>query len=139
VDQGRALTEACRILVPGGWFACLWNHRDLDDPVQQRIESIIKSSIPSYSYGSRREDPTNIISTSGRFSDARSIEGSFVWKMPKSDVIVAWKSHATLKRQAGSDSVYDGIIREIASYLIELPEILDVPYTTRIYFAQTRE
>jgi hypothetical protein len=59
--------------------------------------------------------------------------------MPKSDVIVAWKSHATLKRQAGSDAVFDGIITEIASYLGELPEILDVPYTTRIYFAQTLE
>jgi hypothetical protein len=56
--------------------------------------------------------------------------------MSRSDVIVAWKSHATLKRQAGSDSVFDGIIREIASYLDELPEIIDVPYTTRIYFAQ---
>ena len=139
VDQSGALSEVCRILVPDGWFACLWNHRDLDDPIQQRIEFIIKSSIPTYSYGSRREDPTTVISTSGRFSAARSIEGSFVWKMPKSDVIVAWKSHATLKRQTGSDSVFNGIIREIASYLDELPEVLDVPYTTRIYFAQKLE
>jgi len=45
--------------------------------------------------------------------------------MPKSDVIVAWKSHATLKRQAGSDSVFDSIIKEIASYLDELPEVID--------------
>jgi hypothetical protein len=59
--------------------------------------------------------------------------------MPKSDVIVAWKSHATLRRQAGSDLVFGGIITEIASYLDELPEILDVPYTTQIYFAQTLE
>ena len=136
VDQSLALSEVSRILVPNGWFACMWNHRDLDDPIQQRIESIIKSSIPTYSYGSRREDPTNIINTSGQFSAAKSIEGSFVWKMPKSDVIVAWKSHATLKRQAGSDSVFNSIIREIASYLDKLPEIIDVPYTTRIYFAQ---
>jgi hypothetical protein len=56
--------------------------------------------------------------------------------MPKSDVIVAWKSHATLKRQAGSDSVFNNIIKEIASYLDKLPEIIEVPYTTRIYFAQ---
>ena len=56
--------------------------------------------------------------------------------MPKSDVIVAWKSHATLKRQAGSESVFNGIIKEIASYLDGLPETIDVPYTTRIYFAQ---
>ena len=136
VDQSLALSEVSRILVPNGWFACMWNHRDLDDPIQQRIESIIKSSIPTYSYGSRREDPTNIIDTSGHFSATKSIEGGFVSKMSKSDVIVAWKSHATLKRQAGSDSVFDSIIKEIASYLDKLPEIIDVPYTTRIYFAQ---
>ena len=136
VDQSLALSEVSRILVPNGWFACMWNHRDLDDAIQQRIESIIKTSIPTYSYGSRREDPTNIINTSGHFSATKSIEGSFVSKMPKSDVIVAWKSHATLKRQAGSDSVFNSIIKEIASYLDKLPEIIDVPYTTRIYFAQ---
>jgi len=136
VDQSVALSEVSRILIPNGWFACMWNHRDLDDPIQQRIESIIKSSIPTYSYGSRREDPTNIINSSGHFSDTRSIEGSFVWKMPKSDVIVAWKSHATLKRQAGSDLVFHCIIEEIANHLDTLPEIVDVPYTTRIYFAR---
>ena len=136
VDQSLALSEVSRILVPHGWFACMWNHRDLEDPIQREIESVIKSSIPAYSYGSRREDPTNIINTSGQFSTTKSIEGSFVWKMPKSDIIVAWKSHATLKRQAGSDSEFNNIIRKIASYLEKLPEIIDVPYTTRIYFAQ---
>jgi ubiquinone/menaquinone biosynthesis C-methylase UbiE len=136
VDQGLALSEVSRILVRNGWFACMWNHRDLDDPIQKRIESIIKSSIPTYSYGSRREDPTNIINSSGHFSATQSIEGSVLWKMPKSDVIVAWKSHATLRRQAGSDSVFNSIIKEIASYLDKLPEIIDVPYTTRIYLAQ---
>jgi len=136
VDQNLALSEVSRILVPNGWFACMWNHRDLVDPIQQRIETIIKSSIPTYSYGSRREDPTNIINTSGYFSAIKSIEGSFVWEMPKSDIIVAWKSHATLKRQAGSDSSFNNIIQQIANYLDKLPEVIDVPYTTRIYFAQ---
>jgi ubiquinone/menaquinone biosynthesis C-methylase UbiE len=139
VDQRLALAEASRILVPNGWFACMWNHRDLDDLIQRRIESIIKSSIATYSYGSRREDPTNIINTSGYFSATKSIEGSFVWSMPKSDVITAWKSHATLKRQAGSDSIFSAIIEEIGSYLETLPEIIDVPYTTRVYFAQKVE
>jgi ubiquinone/menaquinone biosynthesis C-methylase UbiE len=136
VDQRLALCEVCRILVPRGWFACMWNHRDLNDPVQQRIESLIKSSIPAYSYGSRREDPTDMINANGSFSAAESMEESFVWKMPKADVIAAWKSHATLKRQAGSESLFHSIIEQIASYLDELPEVIDVPYTTRIYFAQ---
>jgi ubiquinone/menaquinone biosynthesis C-methylase UbiE len=136
VDQRLALSEASRILVPNGWFACMWNHRDLDDPIQRRIESIIKSSIPAYSYGSRREDPANVIDSSGHFFTTRSIEGRFVWSMSRIDVVGAWKSHATLKRQAGSDSVFNEIIEEIACYVDRLPATIDVPYTTRIYFAQ---
>jgi SAM-dependent methyltransferase len=136
VDQNLALTEVSRILVSHGWFGCMWNHRDLDDPIQQRIESIIKSSIPAYSYGSRREDPTDVIRASGYFSVVRSLEERFAWPMVRSDVVVAWKSHATLKRQAGSDLLFNQIIKEIARYLNDLPEIIEVPYTTRIYFAQ---
>jgi hypothetical protein len=56
--------------------------------------------------------------------------------MPKTDIIVAWKSHATLKRQAGSDALFDRVIADITKYLASMPENIDVPYTTRIYFAQ---
>jgi ubiquinone/menaquinone biosynthesis C-methylase UbiE len=136
VDQNLALAEASRILTPGGWFACMWNHRDLADPIQEHIESIIKSSIPAYSYGSRREDPRPAIDGSGYFSISKSIEGSLLWSMSASDIIDAWKSHATLKRQAADDAAFDGIIKQIANYLDTLPEIIEVPYTTRIYFSQ---
>jgi ubiquinone/menaquinone biosynthesis C-methylase UbiE len=137
VDQSRAMAEAARVLVPGGWFACMWNHRNLGDPVQQRIEGIIKSHIPDYSYGSRREDPTAVIAASRRFSAVRSIEGHFVWEMPRPDIVEAWKSHATLKRQAGTDALFERVIGEIAAYLATLPSMIAVPYTTRIYFAQS--
>jgi len=136
VNQGLALLEVARILTPSGWFACMWNHRDLSDPIQRQIESIIKSFISTYSYGLRREDPTSTIDASAYFSKVKSIERSFVWEMPKSDVVVAWKSHATLRRQAGSDSVFDRIIEQIAKYMDSLPETIHVPYTTRVYFAQ---
>jgi ubiquinone/menaquinone biosynthesis C-methylase UbiE len=136
VNQNSTLSEVKRILRPHGWFACMWNHRDLHDPVQQTIESIIRSFIPSYSYGSRREDPTTTINASGLFSRVNSIERSFTWEMSKPDLIDAWKSHATLKRQSGGDAVFGHIIAQISSYLTSLDEIINVPYTTRIYFAQ---
>jgi ubiquinone/menaquinone biosynthesis C-methylase UbiE len=136
VDQGLTLIEVSRVLKSRGWFGCMWNHRDLDDPIQQHIESIIKSSIQGYSYGSRREDPTSVIASSALFSDTKVIERGFHWKMPKSDIIVAWRSHATLKRQAGSDSTFAAIIGNISNYLDGLPALIDVPYTTRIYYAQ---
>ncbi len=136
VDQVTTLSEVKRILVPRGWFACMWNHRKLDDPTQHRIESIIKAFIPTYSYGSRRQDPTDVINSSGYFSPVKSIERMFDWEMPKSDIIVAWRSHATLRRQAGDEATFERIIAEISKYLANLPQKINVPYATRIYFAQ---
>jgi ubiquinone/menaquinone biosynthesis C-methylase UbiE len=136
VDQRATLSEVRRVLLPRGWFGCMWNHRNLDDPIQRQIESIIKTSISGYSYGLRREDPTAVIEQSGVFSSVKSIEGTFRWDMTRGDIIVAWKSHATLRRQAGSDAAFDRIIADISSYLQDLPETISVPYTTRIYYAQ---
>ena len=45
VDRAATCREVARILEPQGWFACMWNHRDLDDPLQKEIESFIKASI----------------------------------------------------------------------------------------------
>ena len=45
VNRERALLEVKRILKPMGWLAVMWNHRDLNDPVQSEIENIIKSNI----------------------------------------------------------------------------------------------
>jgi hypothetical protein len=60
----------------------------------------------------------------------------FDWEMPKSDIILAWRSHATLRRQAGDEALFERIIAEISKYLAILPEKINVPYVTRIYFAQ---
>jgi len=136
VDQARTLTEVRRILQPRGWFACMWNHRDLDDSLQLAIESVIKSHIPAYSYGLRREDPRSVIDASGYFSAARALEGRFTWRMTRADIVEAWRSHATLKRQAGDEGTFNRIIREISARLESEPAELDVPYTTRIYYAQ---
>ena len=139
VDQHAALHEVCRLLVPDGWFACMWNHRDLDDPVQLKIESIIKAAIPGYSYGSRREDPRGVIDASGYFLAAQALERSFSWRTRPADIVEAWRSHATLKRQAHSEANFHKIIEQISRYVEQLPEHIDVPYTTRIYFARLRD
>ena len=47
----------------------LWNHRNLNDPLQNNIENIIKSKIANYNYGSRREDQSNIILESELFEN----------------------------------------------------------------------
>lgn len=137
-DRSRALAETYRLLKPRGYFACLWNHRDLDDPVQQGIENIIKTAIPGYAYGTRREDQSGVIVESGLFETPQVIEGRVIWHQPAADVIRAWQSHATLHRQAGEQ--FDAIVTRIADYLAGLGQAqIAIPYTTRAWLARRKD
>ena len=140
VDRSKTLKEASRILASNGCFCCMWNHRVLDDPVQQRIEAAIKNHITDYGYGSRREDPTRDILTCGLFQDVRSYEGQFVEYMNAEDVIQAWRSHATLRRQASAETIFDEIVSQIARIVDAEARDSDgsipVPYVTRAWTAR---
>jgi ubiquinone/menaquinone biosynthesis C-methylase UbiE len=132
VDQQATLRECARIVEPGGGFACLWNHRDLDDPLQMRIEQIIHDAIPGYQYGSRREDPTSALSTSGLFETVHPFSSSFVVTMTRAAALEAWRSHGTLARQAGDafPRIIDAVAKELKG------ESIDVPYTTRGWYSR---
>lgn len=136
-NRMEALQESKRILKEHGWFACMWNHRDLNDPLQAEIERILKKEIEAYDYGIRRQDQTDIINESGLFSDVMYIEGNVVHRVPAEDFIEGWKSHGTLQRQ--SKDKFDMINNEIRK-LIESKEeeYIQVPYTTRIWMAQVK-
>ncbi len=136
-DRMEALAESKRILKDHGWFACMWNHRDLNDPLQAEIEKIFKKEIEAYDYGIRRQDQTDIINKSGLFGDVVYIEGNVVHEVLAEDFIEGWKSHGTLQRQ--SQDKFELINRQIRE-LIESKgqEYIKVPYTTRIWMAQVR-
>lgn len=137
-NRSKALTETYRLLKPGKYFACLWNHRDLDDPIQKHIENIIKTRIPSYGYGTRREDQTNVIASSGLFHPALFVEGNILWEQDIADTVRAWASHATLQRQAGEH--FGPIIEAIERYLLSLgQQRISIPYTTRAWIAQRKD
>lgn len=134
-DRAKALEESARILAPGGWFACMWNHRDLEDALQSKIEMILKENIENYSYGSRREDQTDVISKSGLFRDVIYLEGNVEHDVRKEDFIEGWKSHGTVYRQ--SKEKFDLINQQIGLLVEgEGKETIRVPYTTRIWMAQ---
>lgn len=136
-DRIKSLQETARILKPRGWFACLWNHRDINNPIQKKIENIIKKNIPNYDYGTRREDQTNIINETRLFGEVKKIEAHIIHQQTLTECLEAWRSHATLKRQAGDNFVL--IIDEIGSYLNTLNrQAIDVPYTTRIWVSRVR-
>ena len=115
----------------------MWNHRDVTDPIQSSIENIIKDNINNYDYGSRREDQTNIINNSGIFDKVTKIEGQVKHQQTIEECIEAWRSHATLERQAGDN--FHKIISQIETYLNSLnKEVIDIPYTTRVWIAQLK-
>lgn len=134
-DRQKTLQEVYRILKPNGWFVCMWNHRDLNNKIQNEVESAIMTIIPAYNYGSRREDQTEIIDKSNLFTDVKYLEKRFMVNMGKSDYIEAWKSHGTLQRQADTrfKEVIDLISQKVDSY-----ETIEVPYFTRIWYAQLK-
>ena len=136
-DRPLALKETKRILKVGGWFACMWNHRDLEDPLQMKIEQIFKDNIDNYSYGTRREDQTDIINESDLFGEVHYIEGTVRHRMLAEDFIEGWKSHGTVYRQ--SPDKFDLLNAKIRETVEELDnEYIEVPYKTRIWAAQAK-
>jgi ubiquinone/menaquinone biosynthesis C-methylase UbiE len=134
-DRLKALQETARILTLGGWFICLWNHRDLSDRLQSGIEAIIHQHIPTYDYGVRREDQTQIIEKSGFFGEVNRMEERFVVQLSVLDHIEAWRSHATLARQAGQN--FEAVIGAIEEYLSGRT-VIEVPYYTRVWYARLK-
>lgn len=136
-DRPIALKEAARILRPRGWFACMWNHRQLDDPIQSRIEAIIKEHVSGYGYGTRREDQTAVIDASGLFGPVVHLDSRVMHQQTISECVEAWRSHATLERQAGA--AFAHVVATIEKYLVSLgTSAIQIPYSTNVWVAQLR-
>jgi len=137
-DKNSAFDEAYRILKKNGWIAIMFNHRDLEDNIQKEIEQIIFNYIPDYDYGSRRIDQTFALMESIYFREVLHINSIVLHKQSINDVITAWRSHATLKRQAGK--AFERIVDEIESYLLSLGcDSIEIPYRTNIWISQVNK
>lgn len=136
-DRQEALKETARLLKPKGWFACMWNNRNLEDEIQSSIENIIKSTVPDYDYGTRRETQTEVITASGLFGPVVHISSNVQHQQSLSECVEAWRSHATLERQTGS--LFPKVITEIERYLKGLNQVtIEIPYTTNVWVAQLK-
>lgn len=133
VDTQLALAEAAAILRPFGWIMCCWNHRDLSDSMQQQVETTILRHLPCYDKGTRALDQTQIIASSRLFEPAEAITGRVIHRVKTVDWVNAWRSHATLVRQAGQG--LEAIVKDIEATLGGA-NFVDIPYTTNSWLAR---
>ena len=135
INLKDSLEESKRICKPNSLLVCMWNHRFLLDKKQIEIEQLIKNALPNFSYGSRRNDPTQSLIDSGLFEYTKKISIKFDARVSSENYINAWKSHATLRRQCENDYEFNSIIEKIADNLIGESTIL-VPFETNAWFAR---
>jgi ubiquinone/menaquinone biosynthesis C-methylase UbiE len=136
LEPNAALNESARVLRPEGHWLALWNHRDLTDPLQRSVEAVIREHMPTYSYGRRRQDPKEDIERHGAFTKVTFAERRFTVRMQASDWLIAWRSHATLIRQAGDR--LPAILSALQT-LIDGFDTVSVPYATRVWTACLRQ
>lgn len=137
MDRNEALGEAHRLLKKGSYFSCMWNHRDLNDPVQKIAEDTIVEFVPNYTRGTRREDQRPVIeSRKDLFDNIIYLEEDFYFHQSIENYINAWKSvknpYWDLEKPEGVE-----LFEKIAAKITErLPKEFDIKYTTRCWSAK---
>lgn len=137
VDRPAALAETHRILKPGGFFSCMWNHRDLHDPIQNTAEEIIVSLVPSYDRGVRRQDQREMIEKHANlFGEILYLESDFLVPRTVDEYIDAWRSvknkYWDLSTSEGQ-ALFAAIVEKMRK---ELPKTFSIRYTTRAWTAK---
>jgi SAM-dependent methyltransferase len=136
-DRQKTLIESARILQDGGWFACLGNDRDVEDPLQALVERTIQKVLPNYQPETRKDDPTALIEGCGLFGKVGCIESKGLQHISVANYVEAWwQANPGLLRSAGElfPTVVDAIRERLAGL-----ESLQVPYLTRIWYAPLRK
>ena len=137
MDRSAALKESHRLLKAGGYFSCLWNHRDLNDPLQKSVEAIIEECVPNYTRGERREDQRPILEAhKALFDGIVYLEHDFYFEQSLENYLLAWQSVKNpfwdLNTGEGK-ALFEKICAKIRQ---KLPSVFEIKYTTRAWSAK---
>ncbi len=137
MDRTEALKESYRLLKPQSYFSCMWNHRDLNDPIQKIAEESIIELVPNYTRGVRREDQRPIIEAHRElFDKIIYLEEDFYFHQSLENYINAWRSvknpYWDLETKEGEE-LFGKITRLLEQ---RLPKEFDIKYTTRCWSAK---
>lgn len=133
LDPEAAIDEALRLLGGSGQVLLVWNHRDVGEPLQARVEGLIRAAVPDYATGSRRADPLPTWRRHAHVVKADYVEAALVAEQTLADFIAGFRAHATLIRQIGSglEALLTGMQRALAP---DCPDgLVRVPFYTRAW------
>ncbi|NOQ29641.1 MAG: methyltransferase domain-containing protein [Helicobacteraceae bacterium] len=137
MDRNLALKETHRLLKDEGYFSCMWNHRDLNDPIQKQAEDIIEEFVANYNRGTRREDQREVIEKNKNlFDEIFYIEVDFYFHQTLENYILAWQS---VKNKYWDLATNEGreLFEKITNKMREkMPIEFDIKYTTRCWTAK---
>lgn len=133
LQAGPAIAEARRLLGARGQVLLLWNHRKLDDPLQAGIEALIRTQVPNYGLGSRRQDPLPLWHAHASIDQVRHCEAPLLARQRVGDFLQGFRAHGTLIRQAGER--FPAVLDALARYLgAHCPDgWIEVPMHTRAW------
>ncbi len=137
-DRDKSLLETHRILKAGGYFTCMWNNRDLEDPVQKKVESIIREWVPDYSHGTRREQQADVIIGSRLFNHLYYFELPQRAKVPLEQYVDAWRSVRNAYWDTSTtegQQVLDAILKRVSEEFKDRP-VLEITYVTKTWTAR---
>ena len=82
----------------------------------------------------RREDQSEFLHRSRRLDRITAVEGTILHTIPADVAAEAWRSHATLQRQAGDR--FEDVVADIRTHLQSVGDEIVVPYRTRAWIGQ---
>ena len=137
MDRGEALKESHRLLKKGGYFSCMWNHRDLNDPLQKSVEAIVEECVPNYERGARREDQRPVIEAHKELFDGLVyLEHDFYFTQSLENYLLAWQSVKNPFWDLDTDegkALFERICEKIRA---KLPNEFSIKYTSRSWSAK---
>jgi len=137
IDRELGLKETYRILKSNGYFTCMWNHRNLNCPIQKIAEDVIESFVPAYDRGVRREDQRPVLEQyPNLFKNICYVEVDFDVDRTIDEYILAWQSvknkYWDLETKEGQE-LFSKITQKMREVL---PEQFKIQYTTRSWTMQ---
>ncbi|MBZ8183089.1 class I SAM-dependent methyltransferase [Oscillatoria salina] len=136
MDSYLTMKETYRILKDDGFFTCIGNRIDFNDPIQKVAEAVIVSLVPDYDSGARR-DWGQTIEASNLFRDVFHFEANFSYEQTIDRYVKAWRS---VRNRYWDLATPEGqaLFEQIADRLrSEMPETFTMHYTTRAWTAQS--